>query len=224
MIAAVLLLILLLIVALAWALSRTPETLDGAGGEETSSTPSSSASSVALPTPSISSDPAPTSASESPIGDEAPTGSTSGLPVFGTSNVPARSNGVVRLDLNGYGIEVDSAGQWASARNRGGDPDGEDSDITFTDSGVAGREGIQFALLAGVERPNFDTCKAQRGWTPSLTWNEAKRGAFVCIRTSEGRRGLMRIDEAPDLDAGNAGDTEPSTQVTGILWTPIVDE
>jgi len=217
---AILFLILLLVVALAWALLREPQDI-GSGAAEATQTPSPSASAFVLPTPSPASDstaPEPVPSTSSEQSTEA---GTDGLPKFGTSTVPPLASGVVRLELNDYGLLLNGNGEWRSASGWGGESNGEGSDINFTNSGITGRGGVQLARLNNIPLPNFETCKSQKAWTTSLNWEDATRGTFVCIRSGNGRRGLMRINEPPDF---NGIRDSATVEVEGVIWAPIVDK
>jgi hypothetical protein len=122
------------------------------------------------------------------------------------------------MDVGLYGILIGER-RWLSSNGWGGHSNGEGSDITFSSAGVAARDGIQLGMLDEEAAKSFETCRDHRGWSPELTWGQVAVGSFACIRTPGGRRGLMRIDEMPDMEA-----KRPVVQVTGVTWQPVVDE
>ncbi|MCA1675207.1 MAG: hypothetical protein LC799_24450 [Actinobacteria bacterium] len=131
-------------------------------------------------------------------------------PEFDLSDVDSYSNGTVKLALSEYGdgLELDSY----SSR-----PDSY-SDIVFGIAGVSGQNGTQFALLSAGSDTSFATCRDQTSWVPVLDWDQVERGSFACVKAPGGRRGILRIDQMPNLDS-----REPTVQVTGFLWEPVVD-
>lgn len=135
----------------------------------------------------------------------------SALPEFDMSDVNSYSNGTVKLVVGEYGLVLDSY-------SSGPYSDGQYSDILFKDTGVSGQKGTQFALLSAGSARSFATCRDQTSWVPVLDWNQVQRGSFACVKAPSGRRGILRIDQMPNLDS-----REPTVQVTGVLWEPIVD-
>jgi hypothetical protein len=166
--------------------------------------PSSTGSPTIAPTGA-----SPTSTSSSPTAGT-PTG-TPTLADFDPSEVEARNGGTTKLSVGQYGLEIDY--RWGDSRRYGGSLSGEDADIVFHEAGMSGREGTQFAPVRAGAKRSFPTCQAEKSWVPSLGWNQLTKGTFVCLTTPTARRGLLRIDEAPDLDSD-----EPWVQVTGVTW------
>jgi hypothetical protein len=52
-----------------------------------------------------------------------------------------------------------------------------------------------------------------------INWNQLEQWSVACIKTANRRRGIMRIDEMPDLDT-----RQPEVVLTGQIWKPIVNE
>lgn len=90
-------------------------------------------------------------------------------------------------------------------------------DITFIKAGLTGQNGVQFALLKDGTDTSFATCRAQTAWTTAVNWNQLHRGSFACLRTANGQRGILRVDEMPNLDF-----SQPFTVLTGSVWAKIV--
>lgn len=135
------------------------------------------------------------------------------LPEFDLSSVNSYSNGAVELILgDDHGLELDSS-SWSRALYS------EYSDISFSNAGIFGQDGTQFALLGVGSDTSFATCRDQASWVAVLGWDQIKRGSFACVKnSSDGRRGILRIDQMPNLDS-----REPTVQVTGMIWEPVVD-
>jgi hypothetical protein len=138
------------------------------------------------------------------------TTAASDLTPFSPSDEKVFSNGTVKLGLR-VNRQLDLIG-WFAVENYG------DGHIMFTDAGLVGQNGTQFALLASGSDTSFATCRDQTAWTPAIDWNQVQRGSFACLRTFLGRRGILRIDELPDF-AGN----DPVTVLTGSIWETAVD-
>jgi hypothetical protein len=159
-----------------------------------------------------------------PSGTTAPTagtiGSTASRPAetttagdltpFAPSEEKVFSNGTVKLGLR-VDRQLDLIG-WFAVDNYG------DGHIVFTDAGLVGQNGTQFALLANGSDTSFATCRDQTAWTPTINWGQVRRGSFVCLRTFLGRRGIIRIDEIPDF-----AENDPVTVLTGSIWETAVD-
>jgi hypothetical protein len=161
--------------------------------------------------------PAPSGATESTSGTTSATTSRPGettaaedLNTFSPSAEKVFSNGTVRLGLRGN-TKLDLIG-WFAVDNYG------DGHIAFTDTGLVGQNGTQFALLDSGADTSFATCRDQTAWTAAIDWSQVQRGSFACLRTFLGRRGIIRVDELPDLD-GN----DPATVLTGSVWETVVD-
>jgi hypothetical protein len=120
------------------------------------------------------------------------------------------SNGTVKLGLRDN-KQLDLIG-WFAVDNYG------DGHIVFTDVGLVGQNGTQFALLDSGSDTSFATCRDQTAWTAAINWTQVQRGSFACMRTFLGRRGILRIDEIPDFD-----ENDPVTVLTGSVWETVVD-
>lgn len=138
------------------------------------------------------------------------TTAASDLAPFSPSAEKVFSNGTVKLGLRAN-RQLDLIG-WFAVDNYG------DGHIAFTDAGLVGQNGTQFALLGSGSDTSFATCRDQTAWTPAIEWSQLQRGSFACLRTFLGRRGILRIDEIPDF-AGN----DPVTVLTGSIWETAVD-
>lgn len=136
----------------------------------------------------------------------------SALPEFDKSDADTYSSGTVKLVVGQYGLQLHSYSSVPYS-------DGDGSDILFRGTGVFGQGGTQFVLLSVGSDNSFATCRDQTSWVPVLDWNQINRGSLACVKASTGRRGILRIDQMPKLDS-----PEPTVQVTGHLWTPIVDQ
>lgn len=209
----VLLLILLMAIMTTWALARSsPPTAPGAAGP-TSASPSPSSSPSAAPSISVDQSLEPPTPETQPSGaatgqgqSAAPTAGgvePAGDP-FAPSDVEPFSSGSVTLSIN-FDEQLDLE-DWK--------PYG--SDIQFTHTGIVGRDGNQLALLQAGEARSFSTCKAKTAWASALNWNQVSAGTYTCVKWGA-RRGLMRIDYPPDLDANY-----PKVTVTGVVWAPAV--
>jgi serine/threonine protein kinase len=141
-----------------------------------------------------------------------PAPSDEGLPPFAPSNETVRSGGQVRLTID-RGANAMDLSRWEAEAEifvyRG---------IEFTEAGLSGLEGTQFGLLADGTPASFDTCRNHTQWISAITWRQVHRGSFSCLRTSNGQRGILRIDEIPNFD-----DNSPTTVLTGNVWERIVD-
>ncbi|MFC0531330.1 hypothetical protein [Phytohabitans kaempferiae] len=213
MIALILLLILLLVVALVWALLREPQAPGGGAAAATSPSPSPTASSALPPTESPDSDLTPaatepgTSASGPVDGPQSDAGEPGTPPQFGGSGVDIRYSGTERVEFDYFGIDINWRRGYAQS-----------SDITASRGGIVGREGTAFALINhATTAPDFETCRSQKSWTAVINWSQVKLWSMACIRTGDGRRGIMRIDEMPALD-----ESSPSVVLTGQIWEPVV--
>lgn len=209
----VLLLILVMAVVTTWALARSaPATAPGAVGP-TSASPSPTPS----PAPSISVDPSlepPPTPGTQPSG--AATGSgPSATPAggvdpaagpFAPSDVDPYSSGVVELWVDSrFQLDV---GNWTSSLER--------RDFLFTSGGIVGRGTNQLALLSEGEVRSFATCRGKTAWVSAVDWSQLSAGTYACIKWGS-RRGMMRIENLPDLN-----DDPAEVTVTGIMWQPTV--
>lgn len=143
-----------------------------------------------------------------------PTSDTLGepLPVFAESPEAFLHNGTATLTLNSFKY-LDFDG-WTRLLN----DLFADSDIAFIEAGLAGQHGLQLAHLPDGSDTSFAACRGQTGWVSAVNWTQMHRGSFACLRTSDGRRGILRIDTMPNMN-----DDDPSTVLTGGVWEPIVD-
>jgi hypothetical protein len=187
------------VVALFWAFGT--KSSDGSGRAGASSVVTSGSSVVVEPTVgtggSTSSRPGETTAA-------------SDLATFSPSDEKVFSNGTVKLGLRAN-KQLDLIG-WFAVDNYG------DGHIVFTDVGLVGQNGTQFALLGSGSDTSFATCRGQTAWTASIDWAQVRRGSFACLRTFLGRRGILRIDEVPDF-----GGSDPVVVLTGSVWETVVD-
>jgi serine/threonine protein kinase len=151
------------------------------------------------------------SSSSSPPTTSGPSGTTTStttgapLPPFTPSDEEIRGGGEATLTpdlafLDTYDWETYSDG----SAYRG---------LQFTQRGLAGHDGVQFGPLADGADTSFATCRDHPNWVPAITWAEVHRGSFLCMRTPDGRRGILRIDAMPNFD-----DLEPFTVLTGTTW------
>jgi hypothetical protein len=138
------------------------------------------------------------------------TTAASDLATFSPSAEKVFSNGTVKLGLR-VNKQLDLIG-WFAVDNYG------DGHIVFTDAGLVGQNGTQFALLGSGADTSFASCRDQTAWTAAINWTQVQRGSFACLRTFLGRRGILRIDEIPDF-----GEDDPATVLTGSVWEPSVD-
>ena len=138
------------------------------------------------------------------------TTAASDLATFSPSEEKVFSNGTVQLGLR-VNRQLDLIG-WFAVDNYG------DGHIVFTDVGLVGQNGTQFALMPSGSDTSFATCRDQTAWTPAINWTQLQRGSFACLRTFLGRRGILRIDEIPDF-----AESDPVTVLTGSVWDPVVD-
>lgn len=153
----------------------------------------------------------PTAGTASSTGTSPAETTTAGeLTTFSPSDEEVFSSGTVRLGLR-VNTKVDLIG-WFTVDNYG------DGHIAFTDVGLVGQNGTQFALLDSGSDTSFATCRDQIAWTDAIDWTQVQRGSFACLRTFLGRRGILRIDEVPDFSAN-----EPVTVLTGSIWETTVD-
>lgn len=136
----------------------------------------------------------------------------SALPDFDQSGAGTYSTGTVKLTIDKDGLDIHQS-SWTVYNY-----DSEDRDISFRGTGVSGQNGTQFVPLSAGSDKSFATCQGQTSWVPILSWNQIERGSFACVKASSGRRGILRIDQMPNLDS-----REPTVQVTGVLWAPVVD-
>ena len=166
-------------------------------------------SSTSAPSPSVATEPTSGTASSTAArpGETTP---ASDLATFSPSDEKVFSNGTVKLGLR-VNRQLDLIG-WFAVDNYG------DGHIVFTDAGLAGQNGTQFALLDSGSDTSFATCRDQTAWTDAIDWTQVQRGSFVCLRTFPGRRGILRIDELPDF-----GERDPATVLTGSVWETVVD-
>lgn len=137
-----------------------------------------------------------------------PTSNPSGapLPSFAPSNEAVRGNGQIVLHLNdGFTLTG-----WYSTTIT--------NDIQFIEAGLTGLDGTQFALLQDGADNSFVACRDQTSWMTAINWTQVHRGSFACLRRSDGRRGILRIDMMPNFE-----DNEPVTILTGSLWERVVD-
>jgi hypothetical protein len=138
------------------------------------------------------------------------TTAASGLASFSPSDEKVFSNGTVKLGLRAS-KQLDLIG-WFAVDNYG------DGHIVFTEVGLVGQNGTQFALLDKGSDTSFATCRGQTAWVAVINWDQVRRGSFACLRTFLGRRGILRIDEVPDF-----GGSEPVAVLTGSVWETVVD-
>lgn len=171
----------------------------------------------AQPGPSSTSTPNPPAATEPTAGTIGSTTSRPGettaasdLAAFSPSDEKVFSNGTVKLGLR-VNKQLDLIG-WFAVDNYG------DGHIVFTDAGLVGQNGTQFALLDSGADTSFASCRDQTAWTAAINWTQVQRGSFACLRTFLGRRGILRIDEIPDFD-----ENDPVTVLTGSIWETSVD-
>lgn len=209
-IALILLLILLLIVSLAWALLREPQALEGAATASASPSPSPTASEAIPPTQSPENDltpSAPVDGSPQPGLDGASPPASGGPPPFGDSEVGPRSGGSQRVGIDHLEFDVY---YWSEALR---------GDLSATRGGIVGHRGTAFALIdTTTTEPNFETCRAQKTWTAVINWSQMQLWSMLCIKTKDKRRGIMRIDQMPDLESA-----KPSVVLTGQIWSPTVN-
>ncbi|GAB2998300.1 hypothetical protein GCM10027184_62270 [Saccharothrix stipae] len=144
------------------------------------------------------------------------TTTAAGLGEFAPSREEVYSSGVAEIELDRYGLIFDSHHRWGTSSGWGGSADGTRSDISFSESGIIGRDGTGFALVGEGEPKSFERCRDQADWAGSLTWQQVRKGSFVCLRAVSGRRGLLRVDEMPDPGADRKRVT-----VTGIVWATV---
>jgi hypothetical protein len=209
----ILVLILVLVVMLVWALLRGgPDTIPVTAGP-TSASPTGTATASVPAAPSL--EPETPEAPPSNPGGVAPTRSgpavrtadAAGLPPFDPSDVDPYSSGVISLGIDDY-LQLELQHWQENTRSF--------ADISFTEAGIAGQGTVQLALVSAGESRSFPTCRDKTSWVPSLTWGQVARGSFICIRWLS-RRGMMRIDEMPDMD-----ESRPSVTVNGTIWRPEV--
>jgi hypothetical protein len=189
------------VVALVGSFGTGPSS-DGAaqpGGSPTSTPPDPSA--TAVPTSEVVSSTVPRPGQTTAAED---------LETFSPSEEKVFSTGTVRLGLR-VNTRLDLIG-WFAVDNYG------DGHIVFTEAGLAGQNGTQFALLGSGSDTSFATCRDQTAWTAAIDWTQVQRGSFACVRTFLGRRGIIRIDEVPDFD-----ENDPVTVLTGSVWETVVD-
>lgn len=183
--------------ALFGVFETTPSDRSAQPGPSSTSTPSGTTEPTAGTSSSAAARPGETTAA----GDLAP---------FSPSDEKVFSNGTVKLGLR-VNTQLDLIG-WFAVDNYG------DGHIAFTDVGLVGQNGTQFALLDNGADTSFATCRDQTTWTGAVTWTQVQRGSFACLRTFLGRRGILRIDEIPDFTANN-----PATVLTGSIWETAVN-
>jgi hypothetical protein len=209
----ILVLILVLVVMLTWALLRGgPDTIPVTAGP-TSASPTGTATASVPAVPSL--EPETPEVPPSQAGGAAPTRSgpavrtpdATGLPPFDPSDVDPLSSGVLSLGIDS---DLQLGLRFWHENHRSA------ADISFTEAGIAGLGAVQLALVDARESRSFPTCRDKTSWVPSLTWEEVNRGAFVCIKWNS-RRGMMRIDEMPDMD-----ESRPRVTVNGTIWLPEV--
>jgi hypothetical protein len=141
-----------------------------------------------------------------------PAGTTTAgdLATFSPSDEKVFSSGTVKLGLR-VNTKLDLIG-WFAVDNYG------DGHIAFTDTGLVGQNGTQFALLDSGSDTSFASCRDQTTWTDAVDWTQIQRGSFACLRTFLGRRGIIRVDEIPDFT-----ESDPVTVLTGTIWETPVD-
>ncbi|MGC5660440.1 hypothetical protein ACN261_08565 [Micromonospora sp. WMMD723] len=209
-------LILLMAIMTTWALARSsPPTAPGAVGP-TSASPSPSSSPSAAPSISVDQslepptpETQPSGAATGPGPSAAPTAGSvdPAADPFAPSSVEPFSSGSVSLTVGSdYQLGLED---WD-------DEFGNRVDIQFTWTGIVGRNTNQLALLQAGEARSFATCQTKTAWASALNWSQVSAGTYTCIKWGN-RRGLMRIDYLPDLDA-----KYPEVTVTGIIWSPTV--
>lgn len=167
----------------------------------------SGGSSAVVPGSSVATEP---TAGTSSASRPAETTTAGDLATFSPSEEKVFSSGTVRLGLR-VDTKLDLIG-WFAVDNYG------DGHIAFTDVGLVGQNGTQFALLDSGSDTSFGSCRDQTVWTDSIDWGQVRRGSFACLRTFLGRRGIIRVDEVPDF-----AQSEPVTVLTGSIWETTVD-
>ena len=129
-----------------------------------------------------------------------------GIPPFADPSEPLASGGTATLRLNGDGMDLDS---WTLQ------PSGP---LAATSTGLVGRDGLELGLLGVVPTPTFDTCRRHGDWAVSISWQDLGEGAFLCLRTPDGGRGLVRIDQMPEPDDAAI------VRLTGVVWATRVPD
>ncbi|NNH70802.1 hypothetical protein HLB23_13160 [Nocardia uniformis] len=134
------------------------------------------------------------------------------LPDFGIGTDAILAGGTVRVELDHYGVDLAT---WTM------NTDNMRNVVHFTTHGISllDDDTTRIALLSSGESASFPTCRAiVSGWTSELSWQQVERGTFACLRTRDGRRGIMRFNEIPDQRG-----SPPAVVVEGRTWKEVVD-
>ncbi|MDQ7907592.1 hypothetical protein RB614_24020 [Phytohabitans sp. ZYX-F-186] len=176
--------------------------------------------SAATPSTTSSADPPTLSPEKSPTSSVTPPqpsqegaspSAPAGPPSFGPAGVDLLSSGTARVEVDDEPVGLLKLSTWRIYYT---------GDLSASQSGIVGRGGTAFALInATTATLDFQTCRTQKSWSAVINWNQLEQWSVVCIKTADRRRGIMRIDEMPDLDTRH-----PEVVLTGQIWKPLVNE
>lgn len=197
-IVAVLLLILLLAVALIWALLRPGSTGEPVAVSPTSPSPSSTPSALRSPIETNPPGTAPVGSTPSGPGQTEGLPGPTGAPAVG-AGLPATPSGPGTPHLTGnFGLGFEEL-------------DGRsDLDVEVTVFGITGQGGAVLTRFTGTGRPTLPDCAGipLPDWTAYVPSSELRRGAIYCYVTDASRYGYFTVQnvmlnnarEVRDLD------------------------